>query len=149
MTATLAPHCSTLHYPQHSTIGSISTTNFRLNCVIINFFPAYLHFTLLPCSVFPGSHRIVMYRTVECSEILGQTDSAKKLYEEVISLQPHNVLAHAGIGLLLLGTGNSYSTLLYSTFFCSALLCSAPLCSLLHCIALHVPSLAWLIVRLS
>ena len=84
-----------------------------------------------------------MYRTVECSEILGQTDSAKKLYEEVISLQPHNVLAHAGIGLLLLGTGNSYSILLSSALLCSLLHCIA-----LHCIALHVPSLAWLIVRL-
>ena len=43
--------------------------------------------------------------TTECNEILGNGPNAELLYEQTLLLQPHNALAHAGLGLLLLGTG--------------------------------------------
>jgi tetratricopeptide (TPR) repeat protein len=43
----------------------------------------------------------------ETSEILGYPEDAYSYYLRTIELEPHNVLAHVGIGLLLLGTGSS------------------------------------------
>ena len=39
-------------------------------------------------------------------EILGESHVARRLYEAAIRISPHNALAHAGLGLLLLGTGS-------------------------------------------
>eukprot|EP01038_Epipyxis_sp_PR26KG_P016012 gene16012-21731_t len=42
----------------------------------------------------------------ECYDILNKPDEAIKLYEQVLMKDKKNAIAHAGIGLLLLGTGN-------------------------------------------
>ena len=42
---------------------------------------------------------------IECNEVLGLPAEARTMYEQVLTLEPHNALAHAALGLLLLGTG--------------------------------------------
>eukprot|EP01035_Chromulina_nebulosa_P018377 gene18377-24075_t len=42
----------------------------------------------------------------EISEILNDSDKALRLYNKVIELYPHNAIAHAGLGFLLLGIGS-------------------------------------------
>ena len=49
----------------------------------------------------------LLFLALECNEILHRPVDAQSLYEQVLTLEPHNALAHAGLGLLLLGTGES------------------------------------------
>jgi tetratricopeptide (TPR) repeat protein len=42
----------------------------------------------------------------ECKDHLGQHETAESLYRTVLSQEPGNALAHSGLGLMLLGTGN-------------------------------------------
>jgi len=43
----------------------------------------------------------------QCEEVLGQLDLAISIYESVLLRDPTNAVAHAAIGLILLGVGNS------------------------------------------
>lgn len=47
----------------------------------------------------------VMLLLAECKEIFGDEKTARLLYEQTINVEPYNALAHAALGLLLLGTG--------------------------------------------
>lgn len=47
-----------------------------------------------------------MLLLAECNDFLGLPLEAMAMYERVLVLEPHNALAHAGLGLMLLGTGS-------------------------------------------
>jgi hypothetical protein len=47
-----------------------------------------------------------MLLLAECNDFLGLPLEAMAMYEKVLVIEPHNALAHAGLGLMLLGTGS-------------------------------------------
>ena len=62
---------------------------------------------------FPGTDSVLLL--AECHDMTGNPSRAIELYDMILSVEPHNAIAHGAKGLLLLGKRR----LLHSRFDCT------------------------------